>query len=199
MPVAASAVYGYARGNVGRYPSSGRAGDVLSLVYEKLRKVEPVWIAKDELGQNLQPTALVHCPASRVALRMDRSLPSGRLAMTELSLFIEALEIADAAERITCLDRACTGNAALRTRAERLRDRCQRDLMPASMLVADVVEGRECRQVNHLGNQLLGEIAELRVRGHSSDVLVERLKVAHTAAHRKFRTIPKTWLVEVPA
>src|SRR5438874_2142267 len=40
--------------------------------------------------------------------------------MTEETLFIEALEIPDAAERAAYLDRACAGDAALRARLERL-------------------------------------------------------------------------------
>jgi serine/threonine protein kinase/Tfp pilus assembly protein PilF len=46
--------------------------------------------------------------------------------MNEESLFIEAMEIQDAAERVGYLDRACAGNAALRARLERLLDEHRR-------------------------------------------------------------------------
>ena len=45
--------------------------------------------------------------------------------MQEQTLFIEALEIDDAAQRAAFLDRACADDAALRRRVERLLQRHQ--------------------------------------------------------------------------
>ena len=45
--------------------------------------------------------------------------------MQEQSIFIEALEREDPAERAAFLDRACAGDAALRQRVERLLQRHQ--------------------------------------------------------------------------
>jgi hypothetical protein len=44
----------------------------------------------------------------------------GRLAMSEETVFIEALEIADPTERAAFLDRVCAGNPELRARLDKL-------------------------------------------------------------------------------
>src|SRR5262245_40858012 len=46
--------------------------------------------------------------------------PRATCTMTELTIFLDALELATPAERSTFLDQACGGDAALRARVEAL-------------------------------------------------------------------------------
>ena len=80
-------------------------------------------------------------PPQKLALDGDETcavdLREGEAAMSERSIFMEALEFDNPRERAAFLDQACAGDEALRQRIERLLRRHQQ---PDSLLDAPAAE-----------------------------------------------------------
>ena len=62
----------------------------------------------------------------------------------------------------------------------------------------NILKGEYERLLNHLGEETLRQIAELRVQGHTVDEIAEKLGVAGRTVHRKLRLMRKILERETP-